>query len=681
MNSNVHEKQILSGTFFEIDNSRGTFKEIRGKSESEISRTGYSFDIETTLNKQTEHTFMYVGQLAVNNTAYIFRKWVDILNAIESIYNDGNDTNKTNIIWIANLGYEMSFMLPRLAKHFKGKATLDVFADSPRHPIFVRLVNESGTYCVEFRDTLRVSGLNLRNTAKNYCKTQKLEMEYNEMRNSKTNISNIIDYCANDVFICNEYYEYLLESLVDKGEYLPYTQTGIVRNRVKADYKNSEFYETKAIKTMFPKSLYEYSRVMNWLYSGGITHANHDYVGDTIGEIKDGKIINGITGIDFTSSYPAVMAHEIYPMAAFTKCRFNTFEQLSRNKFWYCTVTLNNVETTTSHTLISASKCIKAENIIEDNGRVMTADSITIMLNNVDFEYLSLFYKWESYRITSAFICKTGDRLPNYVIQNMLHNGQQKAELKAKGLNDTPEYFKNKAMFNCYYGLCVQRLVRDSISWNESDGYITESGDDYNTIKNQAVLNPFWGVYVTSYARRNLCINMFNIEKAGANVVYYDTDSLYIKDIENAMNVINEWNEKMYAWNKKLKLHECFEDLGAWDKDPAVIFKTLGAKRYIKMDEKQHVKCTIAGLPKKAFPYHDTTAFEHFTDNMEISALDSMKLTAKYKDTSYSDEITDSDGNTEIMYEYSGTSLIEIPFKLTLSMQFKQLLAKLHKHY
>ena len=195
MNANAHTKQIINGSMFEIDNSRGTFKEVRGNSETTISRTSYSFDIETTLNRQTECTFMYVGQLAVNETCYIFRKWDDILNAIEQIYNDGNETNKTNIIWIANLGYEMSFMLPRLAKHFKDKATLDVFADSPRHPIFVRLVNESGTYCVEFRDTLRVSGLNLRNTAKNYCKTQKLEMEYSEMRNSRTNISNIIDTC------------------------------------------------------------------------------------------------------------------------------------------------------------------------------------------------------------------------------------------------------------------------------------------------------------------------------------------------------------------------------------------------------------------------------------------------------------------------------------------------------
>ncbi|MCQ2211647.1 MAG: hypothetical protein MJZ34_15300 [Paludibacteraceae bacterium] len=678
-------KEIKNGCFFATDNSKGTFTETRGKTEYTISRTAYSFDIETTINRMTEHTFMYVGQIAVNDTCYIFREWDYILNAIETIYTDGKEHNQMNIIWVANLGYEMSFMLPRLHIKFKDYATIDVFADSARHPIYVRITDSetSETY-LEFRDTLRISGLNLRNTAKNYCTTQKLEMDYSEIRNSKTDISDIIDYCVNDVFICNEYYDYLLDSLVDKGQYLPYTQTGIVRNLVKNDYQYSEYAETNAVKNMFPRSLEEYNRVMTWLYSGGITHANHDFVGDKIGYFENDKIIDGITGIDFTSSYPAVMVHEDkFPLSAFKRTRvLTTFEQLNRKKAWYCTVELHNVRQTTSHSLISASKCIKAEGLIEDNGRVMYADSITIMLNNIDYEYISLFYSWnKDYRISNAHYCDKVGRLPDYLLKNMLHNGQQKAELKKQGLNETPEYFKNKALFNCYYGLCVQRLVRDSITWDYETGYVNDGCDDYYKIKNQAVLNPFWGIYVTSFARRNLCINMYNIEKTGASVVYYDTDSLYIKDIENAMDVIKAWNEKMYAWNKELKLHECFADLGAWDIDPVVIFKTLGAKRYIKMDEHNHVKCTIAGLPKKAFPYKDETAFDYFTDNMEIDALDSMKLTAKYKDTAYTDDITDNDGNTETMLEYSGTSLIEIPFKLTLSTQFKDLLNKLHKHY
>lgn len=136
MNANAHTKQIINGCFFDVDNSKGTFTEYRGKSTTHISRTAYSFDIETTLNPQTECTFMYVGQLAVNDTCYIFRKWDDIINAIDQIYNDGNENNHTNIIWIANLGYEMSFMLPRLARHFENKATLDVFCRCTPTPDF-----------------------------------------------------------------------------------------------------------------------------------------------------------------------------------------------------------------------------------------------------------------------------------------------------------------------------------------------------------------------------------------------------------------------------------------------------------------------------------------------------------------------------------------------------------------
>lgn len=665
-------KQILNHKFFEIDNIRGTFTEVHGKTANIFSRTGYSFDIETTLIRETEQTFMYVGQIAVNDICYIFRTWDDILSALDKIYADGNTNNKTNIIWVANLGYEMSFMLPRLYLHFKDKATITVFADSARHPIYVRLDNENKKSCIEFRDTLRISGLNLRNTAKNYCTTQKLEMDYDEIRNSLTDITDITDYIANDVFICNEYFEYLLTQTVDKGQPLPYTQTGIVRNLVKEKYKLHVFSETKAIAKMFPKSETQYNRIMQWLYSGGITHANHDYVGD---------IIENVTCIDFISSYPAIMLHEKYPMGAFRKSACTTFEQLSKHKFWYATVTFSEITQTTSHSLISSSKCIKSDNLIEDNGRVMYANSITIMLTNVDYEYISKFYKWNSYRISNSYYCNDSDYLPSYLLENMLRNGQQKAELKVKGLNDTPEYFKNKALFNCYYGLCVQRLVRDTISWTYADGYVTEKSDDYAQVKSTATLSPFWGIYVTSYARRNLCINMWNIEKTGANVVYYDTDSLYIKNIDKANKVITDWNNSMYELNVKLNLNKCFHDLGAWDKDPPVTFKTLGAKRYIKVTADKHVKATIAGLPKKAFNFDSCNAFTEFKNGMEIKALDSMKLTAKYKDTPYFCNVTDKDGNTELMTELSGTSLIEIPFKLTISEAFKVLLKQLHKHY
>lgn len=672
------QKTILNGTHFQIDNTRGTFIECRCKSETKISRTGYSFDIETSLSRKTEKSYMYVGQIAVNNTCYLFRTWDDILNAMHEIYEDGNTNNHVNIVWIANLGYEMSFLLPRLSQSFSGIAELDVFADRPRHPIYVRLKNSAGTFCLEFRDTLRVSGMNLRNTAKSYCTTQKLEMEYSEMRNSKTDITDIQDYCANDVFICNEFYDYLLEHIVDKGQYLPYTQTGIVRNLVKSDFKTSEFSglddsKQSFISEMFPRTEEEYNRIMHWLYSGGITHANHDFVGDVVSDVHC---------IDFTSSYPAVMSHEnTYPMGKFYRTKLNDLISLKRKKAWYCTITLYNIRQTTAHSLISASKCIKGENIVEDNGRVMTADSITIMMNNIDYEYISKFYTWSEYRITSAYYCNTVGHLPKYLTDNMLHNGQIKAELKAAGKSDTPDYAKNKAMFNCYYGLCVQRLVRDSIKWDIESGYTTDGHDSYYKIKQIAMLSPYWGIWVTSYARRNLCLNMWNIEQTGAHVIYYDTDSLYIKDIDKAMPVIEAWNNSMYELNDKLKLHKCFHDLGAWDIDPVVTIKTLGAKRYIKVDSDGHVKATIAGLPKKAFNFSAADCFDKFTDNMLIKAADSLKLTAKYTDRPYAEEITDNSGNTELMTEFSGTALVEIPFKLTLSPGFKSLLSKLHKHY
>lgn len=613
-----------------------------------------AFDIETTL--KNEHSYMYVAQLLVGEFIFIFRKWDEVFNAISII-----DKNKySSICWIANMGYEMSFMLKRLYREYEN---IEIFAKEERHPISIKLNK------LLFRDTLSISGESLAKTANDYCSTQKLDtLDYDIERSSKDNITgDEIAYCCNDVIICKEFFEHLINTFVANNKPLPMTQTGIIRNDVKEEYKKIKKQDRMNIALLFPHSKHEYNILMNLLFRGGYTHGNAANVGFELCEYYGENIVCD----DYTSSYPAVMLHNKYPMEPFEYVECNEFMDIEEDIAYIYDVIFYNVKSTTAHSLESTNKLIDSINVKVDNGRVHSADEMHVLLTEQDLLNYRLMYTWDKYKILSCRISRKA-YLPAYLIKPLLRAYKNKSQLKAEGKSGTSIYMVEKGKVNSTYGMCVQRLNLTESKFNEDGWYTLDSEKDYKEIITEEILSPFWGIWITAYARHNLIEAISKIEAIRPNAVAYcDTDSIYHLDVPAVNAIINEWNEKIINLNKEM--HIPFEDIGCFETDPPCHkFKVLGAKRYLKSYYKKGKLCevaTVAGMVKNTFEDYckrnNLDLYNEFKDNLILNIEDSKKLTSKYYDDEYSDVV-----NNVYMFEECGVALIKIDFTMRMAPEF-----------
>ena len=265
------------------------------------------FDIETTLFKR--HSYMYHGQWSIDRKICLFRKWSDFQRVYEHLLNIAKKHKATIVVWVANLGYEFSFMCRRIK-------ISRIFAKEERHPLTVT----SGK--LQFRDCLAVSGQGgLENLAKNYCTTKKLVGDLDHTKKLRNSYSQLTAkekaYCINDVAILSEWAQYCYDRWIQNDEgHIPLTITGICRNAVK-DAAGSQIERIKKlIAYCYPKTQKEYKFMMRYLFRGGFTHANIVHVG---------REIENVIGVDYTSSYPAVMMHYGgYPVSPFIPCTLET---------------------------------------------------------------------------------------------------------------------------------------------------------------------------------------------------------------------------------------------------------------------------------------------------------------------------------------------------------------------
>ena len=127
-------------------------------------------------------------------------------------------------------------------------------------------------------------------------------------------------------------------------------------------------------------------RALKRAFQGGFTHANAFY---------HGKIVENVGSYDFTSSYPAVMVAEKFPMSAAEIVNITTREDLDRNLMLYCClfdVEFTDIESITlfEHP-ISSSRCFDTESVVEDNGRVVEAARIRTTITEQDFFIIRKF--------------------------------------------------------------------------------------------------------------------------------------------------------------------------------------------------------------------------------------------------------------------------------------------------
>lgn len=662
-----------------------------------------AFDIETssfysdTLEKRA---CMYEWTFGINGVVFVGRTWKEFADFLENVVAwFGVTPKKRLVVYVHNLAYEFQFIAHRFAWD-------KVFSLRERKPVYA--ITKTG---IEFRCSYILSGYSLENLGMKLTKyhVEKVTggLNYDKIRHSETPLTEKEWlYCENDVRVVMSYIQERIEIDGDITR-IPLTKTGYVRrycrkaclygegSRKTSESKNKYYRFRDKIRhlTIEPN---EYEQLKRG-FQGGFTHAN---------AWKSGKLIHNVGSFDFTSSYPAVMVAEKFPMSKGERYEIKSSDDFRKQLSTYCClfdVEFYGLESTSvNEHYISLSRCMKCESEITDNGRIVSASKVLLTITEQDFFVIERFYAWDSMKIGN-FVRYRKAYLPTDFVKAVLTLYKEKTELKDVEGREI-EYASAKEMVNSCYGMTVTDICRDEIVFNGEWAVEKSNKEDtltkYNRSKNRFLFYP-WGVWVTAYARKNLFTGIYSF---GDDYIYSDTDSIKATNYKNHLAYINAYNADI---TKKLETAIAYhgidasficpetidgkkKPLGVWDFEGEYkYFKTLGAKRYLVCTKDDKLKMTVAGLNKKAAtPYllekangDILTAFELFSDNLYIPKGKTGKNVHTYIDDYTSGGVVDYMGEYGTYEEFSSIHMEAADYSLSLSDAYAKFLRGLETKY
>lgn len=646
--------------------------------------------------KLEKAAIMYVWQFGINGYLIMGRTWAEFTEMCRVMGEVLHLSDKLRlVVYVHNLSYEFQFM----RKWFEWER---VFSIDLRKPIYAVTANH-----IEFRCSYLLSGYSLAKLGEQLrtykCEKSVGDLDYQKIRHSGTPLTETeIGYCINDIRVVMAYIQ---ERIEENGGiiHLPLTKTGFVRKYCRQHCLRTRNESGRTVQNWNYVRLMENLRIgsmdeFNMLqraFAGGFTHANAEY---------SDMVVENVDSYDFTSSYPAVMVAEKFPMSGGVPVVVKSIPQFEFLISRYCCVfdiEFSDIYASeTQDNPISASKCFVKENACENNGRIVAAARIALTITDVDFEVVKNFYTWGRMRVGMMF-CYKREYLPTEFIKSILHLYASKTKLKGVEGKEG-EYLNSKEMLNSCYGMSVTNPLRDEFTYNGewdinamSDSEKMEVLRKYNESKNRFLFYP-WGIFVTAYARRNL---FTAIHTAKDDYVYSDTDSIKLMNGRAHADYFKRYNNDMeYKLRTACKHHglpfELCEPttikgvtkiLGLWDFEGTYTrFKTLGAKRYM-VEEKNALKVagkaydfslTVSGVNKRAaIPYlidkYGTEGiFDAFTNYLEIPPTATGKNIHTYIDYEISGSITDYTGISAEYNERTGVHLEPTGYSLSLSVMY-----------
>lgn len=513
-------------------------------------------------------------------------------------------------IFVHNLSYDWIFLRRFLMEEFGDPINqLNIKSHVP-----LTIEFENG---IILRDSLCLAGVSLERWAENLQvdhRKAKGFWDYDIIRNQNF-IPDMdeLHYIENDTLAGVECLNKLADQLGDTVTTIPLTLTGIVRRRIRQEGKK-HFAKQKYNKQ---KLTYEEYTILEAVFHGGYTHSNRGIVSYIQYRVKCR---------DFKSSYPFCMITCLYPDESFYHLDQElTIDEIlsgSQDRAYVFKLIAVGVELKDYRYPMPAlqySKCEDSINTVRDNGRILSADYLTIWLNEVDLKIIDRMYKFREAHCVQVMVAHKS-YLPQWFRDEVWKIFTEKCELeyqiKVLGKGDPSLYSIKKGQLNSLYGMCVQKKIKQEIKELYHDDPETESvsGDYYlekadlkelyeKGEKSYNNILPFaWGVWVTSYAMLHLYELSDTIDGVNEHWLYSDTDSIY-SDNWNAVR-LSDYNARIKAELRvagygavRVEDHEYW--LGTADPDGDYDeFITQGAKRYATKTG-DTIKITVAGVPKK----------------------------------------------------------------------------------
>mgnify|MGYP002623239350 CR=1 FL=1 len=553
-----------------------------------------TMDIETsTTGRLTAQPVAFTYSIAVYiaGECYLFRTWEQYL---EFIHNLGLSLGLSKylrlVCYVHNLPYEFQFM--RNFMHIT-----EVFATSKRK--VVKCLSSG----IEYRCSYKLTNMSLDKFTKNtpevtHGKLSGSDFDYSKLRTPTTYLTDTeLDYIYNDVAGLYEALSYMISHDKYNIANIPLTSTGYVRNDLRQEMASNPENRKNFLQCRLDQYLYGLLRTAR---RGGNTHCNPIY---SCMDLPD------LTSKDMSSAYPAVMVQCKFPMTKFLPIRRSAaFEDYVDTYACIIDITFNNicVDNLSSIAYIPKAHCTQLRNVIGDNGRVLSADKISMVLTDIDYKIIRDTYHWESMECRCCYVAEYG-YLPMELRLSILKQYKDKTTLKDK---DPYLYMKKKNKFNANFGCMLTDICQDSVQYHENseEPFTLEKTDEYSAqldayyASHRNFLQYQHGVWVTAQCRARL---QKAIMALGDEMVYCDTDSAKFFDTAANRKIFDKLNAEIREEIKECGLNCTVEykgkeyTLGLWDSDGDYkLFKSMGAKKYCYIDGNDDFEITVAGLSK-----------------------------------------------------------------------------------
>ena len=674
--------------FYEYKGHKGNLLGKRKLFDNNI----YTFDIETSnyieldgkilpaskyqeLDKKEQQasikmSCMYIWQFGINDVVYYGRTWEDLKKFLNKLENNVPDKK---YVFVHNLAFEFQYL--------KSYFSFSEVSARKSHKVMSAVMKD---YNIIFKCTYFMSNCSLAKLPQLFdlpVKKMVGDLDYDLIRTSNTSLTEKeLSYCEYDCLVVYHYIKKELEEY-ENVKNLPNTSTGKVRrelyNLVMTDFKYKRLVK-KAINTN--PHIYN---LLQEAFAGGYTHANWIYTDE---------VIENVDSYDFTSSYPYVLVTNKFPSSEFKYCNIKNVNQMNKKLAYLLVVKFKNIKCKYFNNFISASKCRNIKGGKYDNGRLIEAKEIIIVLTDIDFYFILDSYKC-SYEIMESYFANY-NYLPKQFIDFVLQKYVNKTKFKDVEGKEL-EYQKEKNKFNSLYGMSVTNMIRDKVNfddeskiWEEEELTNDEIIEKLLSEKKKAFLSFAYGVWVTAYARNNLLRNVIKLDEY---VIYCDTDSMklkqgydksvidnYNKFVENKINrvskLLNIDIERYAPEDSKGKKHmlglfECeTKENHTYTYDRYI---TQGSKKYAyELDGK--ISITVAGVPKQGAKA--LKRLEDFKDDFVFRHEDTGKNMVIYTENQKEINLTDYLGKTCLVKDISGCCILPNTYVLSKSLEYANLI-------